>query len=1033
MTDDAKPAALDRRRFLKVLGVSTAGTAALTGCSDHVEKLVPYLVQSEDQIPGVATWYASTCTECEAGCGVHVRTREGRAVKLEGNPEHPVNRGKLCSRGQAALQGLYNPDRVRAPMARNASGAFEEIGWEDAIGRLVAKLGPAAGKVAAISGAGRGTFSDLLNEWTAALGGRVVRYRALDHEPLKAANKTLFGRDEIPAHDFARATYILTFGADFLGSWLAPVEASRGFAQSHGFNEGRSAKHVFFGPRLNLTGLNADEAHTVTPGSEPALALAIAGLLVSEHGRSAAGLGDALAAHTPEVASKASGVPVEVIRRIAKELAAARPSLVIGGGVESQGPGAVELATAVSLLNHAAGNIGETVLFGADLDAGDGVGALEELGRALDAGQVAVLLVHQANPLYTMPKASNFAARFAKAGYRVSTSLYLDETAAQCDLLLPNHHALERWDDARPRAGVFSLMQPVMEPVFRTMNTGDVLLQVARKAGGALAKFDAPSYEAHLKARWQALAAEQGGGANPDEFWREALGRGGVYRPRPAVPAVSLTVPLPLELKAHPAQGDGEFWLVPHVSPLLSDGSGTNKPWLLEVPDPVTKLTWHHWVEVHPETARRLNVRNGEIVKLTSPQGTIEAPVLVYPGIHRDVLSIPLGFGHTEYGMFAKGRGANVLDLLPGAGTAAFLPYVAVKISVTTTHGYRDLATTEGTPRQLGRGIAEAMPLAAAAKGLTVREAYELDGRHPHEVNTERELEAIQGWAEEQYKRTELGNYAGEQPQWGMAIDLARCTGCSACVTACYAENNIPTVGEDDVLRGREMTWLRIERYWEGGGDEPTQAGGDHGVGHTGGAGAPEDEPGRGDGHGGSSSGPLEARFVPMLCQHCGNAPCEPVCPVYAAYHTPDGLNGQVYNRCVGTRYCANNCPYKVRYFNWYKYNERAWPEPLNLQLNPDVTVRARGVMEKCTFCVQRIRGAQTTARLENRPLRDGEFTTACAQACPSDAIVFGDMNDPNSRVSQLKRNHRGYHVLEEINTRPAITYLAKVVRRGEA
>jgi molybdopterin-containing oxidoreductase family iron-sulfur binding subunit len=1030
MTDNESPP-LDRRRFLKVLGVSTAGAATLTGCStDRVEKLVPYLVQSEDQVPGVATWYASTCDECAAGCGLHVRTREGRAVKLEGNPEHPVNRGKLCSRGQASLQGLYNPDRVKAPMARNASGGFDEITWDDAVGRLAAKLGGAGGKVAVISGAQRGTFSDLLAEWTAALGGRVVRYRALDHEALRAANSALFGRDEVPACDFGRAAYILTFGADFLGSWGASVENARGFAQAHGFNDGRSSKHVFFGPRLNLSGLNADEAHTITPGSEVYIALAIANLLVAEHGRSGAGLGNALASFTAEAAARESGVSAEVIRRVARELAGARPSLVVGGGVEAQGVNAVDLATAVNLLNHVAGNIGETVLFGADLDSGDGLGALDELGRAMDSGQVAVVIVHGANPLYTLPAASGFAGRFAKVAYKVSTSLYLDETTAQCDLLLPNHHALERWDDSRPRAGVYGLMQPVMEPVFKTMHTGDVLLQTAKKVGGPLAKFDAATYEAHLKAQWQRLAAEQGGGANFDDFWRAALGRGGVFGERPAAPAVSLAVQLPLAVERAAPTGDGEFWLVPHVSPLLYDGSGANKPWLLENPDPVTKLTWHHWVEIHPETAKRLNVRNGEIVRLTSPSATIEAPVLVYPGIHPQVLSVPLGFGHTAYGTFAKGRGANVLDLLPGTVARGHLPYVGVKLSVTTTHGYRELATTEGNPRQLGRGIAEAMPLAAAAKGLTVREAYELDGRHPHEVNTERELEAIAGWSEAQQRRTEFGNYAGEQPQWGMAIDLSRCTGCSACITACYAENNIPTVGEDDVLRGREMTWLRIERYWEGG--EETEAGGAHGEGHPGGPGAPEDESGSPQSHG-AARRPLEARFVPMLCQHCGNAPCEPVCPVYAAYHTADGLNGQVYNRCVGTRYCANNCPYKVRYFNWYKYNERAWPEPLNLQLNPDVTVRARGVMEKCTFCIQRIRGAQNQARLENRPLRDGEFTTACAQACPSDAIVFGDMNDPGSRVSQAKRNHRGYHVLEEINVRPAITYLAKVVRRGEA
>jgi molybdopterin-containing oxidoreductase family iron-sulfur binding subunit len=340
----------------------------------------------------------------------------------------------------------------------------------------------------------------------------------------------------------------------------------------------------------------------------------------------------------------------------------------------------------------------------------------------------------------------------------------------------------------------------------------------------------------------------------------------------------------------------------------------------------------------------------------------------------------------------------NALDLL-GAPRGDFVPYLSTRVSLRKTGAYRKLASVAGVPRQLGRGIAEAVSLEAAQKGLTVQQAREAEGHGRHEVNTERELEAIHGWTAKQQRLTEFGDYARQHPQWGMTIDLARCTGCSACVTACYAENNIPTVGESEILRGREMTWMRIERYWEDG-HEPGAA--------------------------------PEARFVPMLCQHCGNAPCEPVCPVYAAYHTADGLNGQVYNRCVGTRYCANNCPYKVRYFNWYKYTEQAWPEPLHLQLNPDVTVRARGVMEKCTFCIQRIRDTQNHARLEDRTIRDGEFTTACAQACPSDAIVFGNARDGSSRVAQLKQDPRGYHVLEDLNVRPAVTYLAKVQHPAE-
>ncbi len=996
---DESQSGIDRRRFLTVLGASGGGALALSGCStDRVEKLIPYLVQAEDQVPGVATWYASTCTECSTGCGLHVRTREGRAVKLEGNPEHPVNQGKLCSRGQAGLQGLYNPGRLKGPMARGANGQLQEITWEDAVTRLAERLGAAGNRVAVISGAGRGTFSDLLGEWVGALGGRVARYETFASEPLRAANRQIFGIDQLAAHDFAAAKYIVSFGADFLDTGPASIEHARGFARSHGFAGRDVAKFVYIAPRMDLTGLNADQWHSIRPGTEAALALAMANVLLTERGGGSA-LRGALAAFTPEMAADETGLPAATIQQLAREFGAARPSLAIAGGPGSQHAGATEVCAAVNILNFVAGNIGQTVRFGADLESGDGYAALQAVLTALDQGQVAVAIVHDANPAYTLPKAGGFAAKFQKAAFKVSTSMYLDETAALCDLLLPQHHPLERWDDLRPRAGVYSLMQPVMEPVFNTLPAGDLLLRTAKKMGGPLARFTAPTFKDHLQSRWQALAAERRGG-DFGAFWHGALQRGGVFLDPPASPRISLAAGAARVTYTKPAfEGNGEFVFATYPHSMLYDGRGANKPWLLENADPVTKITWHSWVEVHPDTARKLDVRDGEVLRVTSPHGTIEAPAFVYQGIRPDVVAVPLGFGHTEYGAFARGRGVNALDLL-GAPATAFLPYLSTRVSVEKTGGYYSLASIAGNPRQLGRGIAEAVSLEAAQKGLTIQQAYLAEGRGRHEINTELELEALKGWSEGQQRETEYGNYTGEHPRWGMAIDLAKCTGCQACVTACYAENNIPTVGESEISKGREMTWIRIERYWEGG-----------------------EEPGSG----------ATARFVPMLCQHCSNAPCEPVCPVYAAYHTPDGLNGQVYNRCVGTRYCANNCPYKVRYFNWYKYNEVSWPEPLHLQLNPDVTVRARGVMEKCTFCIQRIRGAQNDARLENRPVRDGDVVTACAQACPSDAIVFGDVNDPRSRVARLQQDPRGYRVLEDLNTRSAITYLAKVLLPAEA
>jgi len=398
-------------------------------------------------------------------------------------------------------------------------------------------------------------------------------------------------------------------------------------------------------------------------------------------------------------------------------------------------------------------------------------------------------------------------------------------------------------------------------------------------------------------------------------------------------------------------------------------------------------------VEVHPETAAKAQLANGDILLLESAYGTVRAPVWITPGIRPDVFAIPSGQGHKAYGRYAKDRSFNAFELLSDQPADFGGRGFAVGVNVRKTGEHRRLATVEGDAREQGRGIVEVLPLTRARQLKR--------GAHPfaEEETPAYARKALEAWAEAQHEKASLGNYAGEHPRWAMAIDLAKCTGCSACVTACYAENNLATVGEELVSRRRQMSWLRIERYYTGG----------------------------------DGGQPVGAVVTPMLCQQCGNAPCEPVCPVYAAYHTPDGLNGQVYNRCVGTRYCANNCPYKVRYFNWYNYAEQggeweSWPDPLNMLLNPDVTVREKGVMEKCTFCVQRIRGAQNRARLEDRNVQDGDITPSCAQACPSEAIVFGDLHDKTSRVAALSQDPRGYHVLEGLNTRPAITYLAKVV-----
>ena len=999
---------MDRRRFLKVLGVTGAGAATLSACGigpEPTEKLIPYLIQPEDQIPGTATYYASTCRECPAGCGIHVRVREGRAVKIEGNPESPINRGRLCARGQAALQGLYNPDRVTAPMVRNAAGGFDQIAWTDAITRLQTRISAAQGHgIAFLSGAEASSFGDLVDDWMRLVGGRRVRYEPFGFEALRAGNRLAFGTAAVPAYDFANAKYVLSFGADFLDTWLSPVSFQNGFARAHAFDGGREgsmAKFVFVAPRMSLTGMNADEWVAALPGTEGMLALAMAHVIVSRRlvplpadvGRLAA----LLARHTPAAVAAAIGVEQELIVRLATEFANSKGGLAVAGGMAAQYPNGAEIVAAVNILNYVVGAVGKLVKFGPDLAVGD-AGTFRDLAQLtadMAGGRVALLFVHGANPAHSLPGA--FTQALGKVGYTVSFASYLDETAAAADLILPDLHPLEQWNDSRPRAGVFALQQPAMQPVFtETRQTGDVLLRILGRTG---------SFRDHLQDRWRELHRRFGAGKNFEQFWMEAVQHGGLYGDVP-----TRTVRLAEgagRIDAGPqtatsSAGDQTVVVFPH--PVLHDGRGANKPWLQELPDPVSKIAWHGWVEVHPETAARWGVATGDFLLLKSPFGAVKAPVWITATVRPDVLALPTGQGHAAYGRYAKGRSFNAFELLGAQANAYGGRNFAVRATATKTGEHRTIVTTEGSPRERGEGSVEVLSL-ARAKALGA-------GDHPfhHEETPEYAKQAVEWWGERQFEKAELGDYRGEQPRWGLAVDLTKCTGCSACVTACYAENNLATVGEELMQRGREMAWLRIERYWR------TDAGG--------------------EGEGGGGGHPQGAVNSPMMCQQCGNAPCEPVCPVYAAYHTPDGLNGQVYNRCVGTRYCSNNCPYKVRYFNWYNYAEpngawEAWPEPLHMLLNPDVTVREKGVMEKCTFCVQRIRGAQNQARLEDRNVRDGEIIPACAQSCPSEAIVFGDLHDRNSQVYKLAGNPRGYHVLAGLNTKPAVTYLARVVSNG--
>ncbi|HEV8446301.1 MAG TPA: molybdopterin-dependent oxidoreductase [Gemmatimonadaceae bacterium] len=1021
MSNDTKVpgGGVKRREFLKVVGVTGAAVAA-TGClPEDTGKLIPYVHSPDETVPGVSTYFASTCRECSAGCGLIVETRDGRAIKLEGNPDHPLNRGALCARGQAALQGLYNPDRLRSPMVKE-NGAWKPITWDDAITRLSQTLTQSRATAANsifLNQHESGAFARFLDTWLAAYG--MPAHVSVDFESDSAAieaNRRTYGV-AWPSLSFQDARLIISFGADFLESWGANVPQQLDFAEARAKLAG-APRFWYVGPRRSLTGLNADEWLACKPGGELAIANALAKKISIQQ------------------AATDSGVDAATLQRLADELAASQHVLALAG---TSGADALDVSLAVAAINGANGAVGTTIKPTEPITSFDGIASDDHVLAAVEkmrAGQAGVVFVRGCNPAYALPKAAKFAEAFAKASYRVSFSSQPDETTELCDLVIPDLHALESWGDAEPVRGTLSLQQPAMDPVFSAIkgSTADALIAVAKKDSTLGGRFPAADFRTYYIANFP-------GGA---PGLAAALPKGLVAATRPPVAAAAAVAAGPKPAAIASTQGD--LFLVAYQSPTLGDGRGANKPWLQELPDPVTKITWSTWVELHTETAQRLGIDRGDILEVKTASGTIRGYAFPYMGIHKDAIAIPTGQGHHAtasiarfepkshdpsqiqwgYGRYARDLGANVGDLLPVSTDAAgALVLTATKASVSKTGESRILPSTEGSARQHGRGIARAVNAADINKPPTAES--EIPGQASHEFlpglrsPVAADAQGDLGAPTAADRGKDKGLYNPDNPlgmtkrRWAMTVDLARCTGCSACVTACYAENNIPTVGAYwqnatiwaderpgfNIERGREMNWIRLERYFEGNVD-------------------------------GKFGEPFETRFIPMMCQHCGNAPCEPVCPVYATYHSPDGLNVQVYNRCVGTRYCSNNCPYKVRYFNWFGYGEAdrkqyAFPEPLNWQLNPDVTVRGKGVMEKCSFCVQRIREVENRAALEHRSVQPDEFTTACAQACPSRAITFGDVADTNWTVAHRVEDARAYHVFEELNTFTAVVYLKKV------
>ncbi|MDB4914127.1 MAG: hypothetical protein JWM95_1771, partial [Gemmatimonadetes bacterium] len=840
MSNDTESKGVKRRDFLKVLGVASA-TVGTVGCSsEKIGNLIPYVVHPEQTVSGVSTYYATTCRECAAACGLIAETRDGRTTKLEGNPEHPMNKGALCARGQSALQGLYNPDRLRGPMVKE-NGAWKAIEWDAALTLLSSKLGEArsrgtAGNAVFFNQHETGSFPGFLDSWLAGFG--MKPHLSVDFEAdsgVIEANRQSYGVSW-PKLSFSDARLIVSFGADFLETWGLSVPQQLDFADARAKIE-NAPRFIYIGPRRSLTGLNADQWIACKPGTELTIASALAGV---------GSIADA---------ARVSGVAEATLTRLQQELAAAKPALVLAGSTTADGR---ELGLAAATLNKASGAIGTTVRPAEGSGAFDGMSHFSDVVAATErmaAGQVPIAFVRGVNPAYSLPASAKFADAFSKVAYKVSFSLYPDETTELCDLILPDLHSLESWGDADGGKGVISMQQPSMDPVFPgPRGTAEILMQLAQKDPSNAAKYPNKDYRSWLIGKFS------GGMGAFTTATQKGIAAGSIT-PRVVAPAA------PAKTLPAMASTTGDFFLVTYLSPVLGDGRGANKPWLLELPDPVTKVLWSSWVEIHPETANKMGIERGDIIEVKTANGTVKAPAYLYLGIRTDTIALAIGQGHSSvaklaehdgknvksmpmqwgYGRYARNLGVRAHDLLAvGTNTAGGFSFTSTRASIAKTVDHETLVSTEGSARQHGRGIAQAIPIAE------LLEEREGKGKKEHEEHVSGEAshaflpglrspvaadaQGQLGAPTSEDHGKDKGMYAPNHwsgmasRRWAMTIDLARCTGCSACVTACYAENNIPTVGASwqnatiyavakpgfNITRGREMNWLRLERYFEG-------------------------------------------------------------------------------------------------------------------------------------------------------------------------------------------------------------------------
>ena len=976
-----------RRDFLKLMGFSVAA-ASLAGCEAPIRKAIPYINKPVDINPSIPNYYATTYASGGDYASIVVKTREGRPIKIEGNKLSSITQGGMNAIIEASVLSVYDTHRLTAPLINR-----EITDWATLDSEVISGLRN-AGNVRIVTNTILSPSTEsVLGEFATAFGAEIITYDPVSTHGILRASESYYGTAAIPTYRLDRANVIVSFGADFLGTWLSPIEHAKQYSKGRKISteNPNMSRHFQFESNMSLTGANADYRTPIKASQSGLAILALYNLLAGRGGVAAA-----------------TGTAIEIpnLERAANELWAARGnSLVISGSNDPN------VQVVVNAINDLLNNNGTTVDFSRPSYFRKGNDEqMDQFVTDMAAGRVGGVIFYNCNPVYDHVRGSEIADALPNVRLSVSTGETLNETADLVTYVAPDHNYLESWNDFNPKAGEYSLAQPTISPLFNTRQAQDSFLIWAGNA---------ENYYTYLQNNWQTgLFAGQNEIADFTEFWDRTLYNGvftsNMEAEGTAVGAVGNVGTAAAEINRNYIADHAGVELVVYQKVGIGNGTHSNNPWLQELPDPITKATWDNYITVSQKWAAENDYKmyegNTKLARITVNGNSFTLPVVVQPGQANGTVGIAVGYGRTHAGRVGNGIGINAYKLLDNS--RGFTNFDVISgVTVEMTGEAYGLARTQTHETYMKREF--------VIQEATLDE-YKEDpsaGRYHPKIYTEGEYvkpSKISLWNGHKYS----------QHHWGMAIDMNSCIGCGACTVACQVENNVAVVGKQEVLNRREMAWIRIDRYYS----SPMEA---------------------------ESYKDLEVAaenpevvFQPMLCQHCNNAPCESVCPVIATSHSSEGLSQMTYNRCIGTRYCANNCPYKVRRFNWFKYHDNKDFAGANVAmnsdlgkmvLNPDVTVRARGVMEKCSMCVQRIQAGKLEAKRENRKVIDGEIDMACAVACPTDAIVFGDMNDTNSNITKMLKiqdsisankvvnEERAYHVLEEINVSPNIWYFTKI------